>query len=73
MTVKEISQEIISRNKDIVCTCKQRKHQIVLQYNGEVTHLLSPYYQQRLESKEFNEEDLSGVMMEVDRFIKYGY
>lgn len=73
MTVKEISQEITSYNKDIVCTCKPRKHQIVLQYNGEIKYLLSPYYQQRLESKEFNEEDLSGVMMEVDRFIKYGY
>lgn len=73
MTIKEVAQEITSYNKDLVCTCKPRKHQIVLQYNDETHHLLSPYYQQRLETKEFNEKDLRAIMIEVDRFIQFGH
>ena len=73
MKLKDISQAITTTYPSVTCKTQSRKHQIILQYDGETTYLLSPYYQQRLETDKFNEKDLAAILIEVDRIIKLGY
>lgn len=72
MKLKEISQAITNYALGLSCKTQPRKHQIVLEYDGEVAYLLSPYYQERVANGEFNQSDMAAILIEVDRIMRYG-
>lgn len=75
MTLKEIAAAVIEHDPTFACKIQKKKNQIVVtctDWPDECVHLLSPYYQQLVLLGAFDEDDLAGLLTEVDRIRKYG-
>lgn len=75
MNIKQVAQAVVDHDGRVSCKVLPKKNQILLRctvWPEETVVLLSPHYQLRLAAGEFGAQDLDGVLIEVDRIIRFG-
>lgn len=75
-SLKDIANKLVRFNENLSCTCSYKNNQITLQtktFPTEVRYILSPYYQERVKTGQFNDKDMRGVIIEAMHFMEYGW
>lgn len=75
VTLREVAQGIVSYDESFSCRIRPKLMQIEVRCSSwpdETTVLLSPYYQNKLREGTFCENDMDGVLAEIDRIKRFG-
>ena len=75
-TLRDVANKLAASNENLSCTCSYKNNQIILQtktFPEEVKHILSPYYQEKIKTEQFDDKDMRGVIIEARHFVVNGW